>query len=388
MKILLYHWLAYSNLFLGNNLKQMGHEVYVWHDDEFKEQSTESQEKLCEELKKGYDLVFSYNFFRIVAQACHEREIPYFSWTQDSPLLSLYDINAYYDTNYFFCFDYEQVESLRNRGIKNAFYCPLATDVIALGSAADGCRDLEKRKYQSAVSFVGSLYTERNMLSRLVGFPEYIKGYLDGIVEAQLHLPAIRFSQANIPLDIMEIMHKTLKFSGEDRNKMGYDKLIDNLIDRQVTAIERQRLVEILSDRRDFKLYTTSDTAQYPKVNNCGKVDYYTEMPKVFRCSDININVTLRSIRSGIPLRILDVFASGGFLLTNAQPELELYFKDRESIATFQNLEEMNEKIDYYLLHEEERRKIIENGYRIVANQFDFKVRLPQMFKMAGIQLK
>ena len=101
----------------------MGHEVYVWHDDEFKEQSTESQEKLCEELKKGYDLVFSYNFFRIVAQACHEREIPYFSWTQDSPLLSLYDINAYYDTNYFFCFDYEQLEGMKKRGNKKKGQC-------------------------------------------------------------------------------------------------------------------------------------------------------------------------------------------------------------------------------------------------------------------------
>jgi len=161
--------------------------------------------------------------------------------------------------------------------------------------------------------------------------------------------------------------------------------LIDNLIDRQVTAIERHRLIEGLSNRADFNLYTTSDTTQYPKVNNCGKVDYYTEMPKVFRYSDININITLRSIRSGIPLRVLDVIASGGFLVTNLQPELELFFKDGESIITFQNFEEMNDKIDYYLLHEEERRKIIENGYRIVEKQFDFAVRLPQIFEMAGI---
>jgi len=385
MKILLYHWLAYSNLFLENNLKQMGHEVFVWHDEAFKEQSAEAQEKLCEELKKGYDLVFSYNFFRIAAHACHEKGIPYFAWTQDSPLLSLYDTNAYYDTNYFFCFDYEQVESLKSRGIKNAFYCPLATDVNALRNTADSCTDEEKLKYRSAISFVGSLYTEKNMFSQLAGFPEYIKGYLDGIVETQLRLPTLRFSQAKVPLDVMDIIHKILSFSDEDRNKMKYEELIDNLIDRQVTAIERHRLIEGLSNRADFNLYTTSDTTQYPKVNNCGKVDYYTEMPKVFRYSDININITLRSIRSGIPLRVLDVIASGGFLVTNLQPELELFFKDGESIITFQNFEEMNDKIDYYLLHEEERRKIIENGYRIVEKQFDFAVRLPQIFEMAGI---
>lgn len=385
MKILLYHWLAYSNLFLEKNLKQMGHEVCVWHDEAFKEQSSKSQEKLSEELKKGYDLVFSYNFFRIVAHACHEKGIPYFAWTQDSPLLSLYDTDAYYDTNYFFCFDYEQVEGLKNRGIKNAFYCPLATDVSALGSVADYATDKEIMKYKAEIGFVGSLYSEKNMFTQLEGLPDYLKGYLDGMIEAQLRLPSLRFSQVQLSMDVMELLKKILHFSEKERSKLKYEELIENLMDRQVTMIERDRMIGMLSEKGDFKLYTTSDTTQYPKVNNCGKVDYYTEMPKVFRYSDVNVNVTLRSIRSGIPLRILDVIASGGFLLTNAQPELELYFKDGESIATFQNLEEMNEKIDYYLLHEEERRKILEKGYRIVANQFDFKIRLPQMFDMAGI---
>ena len=144
-------------------------------------------------------------------------------------------------------------------------------------------------------------------------------------------------------------------------------------------------MLELLAENPEFKLYTNSDTSAYPRVNNCGSVDYYTEMPKVFRRSDININVTLRSIRSGIPLRILDVIAAGGFLLTNVQPELELFFKEGESIATFQNLEEMEEKIDYYLSHDSERKKIIENAYKIVESQFDYKIRLPQIFEMAGM---
>ena len=71
--------------------------------------------------------------------------------------------------------------------------------------------------------------------------------------------------------------------------------------------------------------------------------------------------------------------------MTNAQPELALFFKEGESIVTFQNLEEMEEKIDYYLSHESERRMIIENAYKIVESQFDYKVRLPQIFEMAGL---
>ena len=301
-------------------------------------------------------------------------------------MLSLYDETCYFDTNFFFCFDYEQLEGMKKRGVKNAFYCPLATDVSWLTKTADCCTAEDIIRYSADISFVGSLYTERNMLSTLEGFPEFLKGYFKGIVEAQLALPSIRFSRASIPLNVMKMLHDVLNFTGMEESKVKYEELIDNLIDRQVTVIERERLIECLSHKRDFKLYTASDTSKFPLVNNCGTVDYYSQMPKVFRHSSINMNVTLRSIRTGIPLRILDVIGAGGFLLTNNQLELELYFKDGESIVTFQNLDEMNEKIDYYLLHDEERRKIIENGYRIVAKQFDIGTRLRQMFEMAGVK--
>ena len=223
------------------------------------------------------------------------------------------------------------------------------------------------------------------MWSDLAEMPDFLKGYFDGIVETQMRLPSLRFSQAHIPLDVMGRIRQILDFQGMEKSSICYEELIDNLIDRQVTVIERRRMIELLAEKPEFKLYTNSDTSAYPKVNNCGGVDYYTEMPKVFSLSDININITLRSIRSGIPLRVLDVMASGGFLLTNAQPELELFFKEGESMATFHSLEEMEEKMDFYLSHDSERKRIIENAYKIVESQFDYKVRLPQIFEMAGL---
>lgn len=382
---MLYHWKAYSNRFLLQQLQKLGHEVREWSDDAIIEDSDEALQKLDKELKEGYDVVFSYNYFKVVAIACHENSIPYFSWAQDSPMLSLYDYSTYLSTNYFFCFDYEQYEGMKKRGISNAFYCPLAVDTEGLYGVARACSSKEIYQYSAETSFVGSLYSERNMLSHLDGLPEYIKGYFDGLVETQLRLPALRFSQTQIPADVMQMIRQILNFTQTDESKLSYEELIENLIDRQVTVLERRRMIDLLSEKTDFKLYTNSDTSTYPKVNNCGTVDYYTEMPKVFRQSKINLNMTLRSIRSGIPLRILDVIASGGFLLTNAQPELFWFFEEGESIATFQNLEEMEDKIVYYLRHENEREKIIQSGRRIVESKFDFNSRLPEMFKMAGL---
>ncbi len=384
MKILLYHWKAYSTRFLQEHLKRLGFEVGNWFDNGVIEETAEAMQKLEEELKKGYDAVISYNYFRTIAIACHGRGTPYFAWTQDAPLLALFDNSTYYDTNFFFCFDYEQYEGMKKRGIKKAFYCPLATDVETMDKVVGTCGKKDYSKYYAKSSFVGSLYSERDMLSRLEGLPDYIKGYFDGIIETQLLLPDVRFSQTQVPVDVMQMIRSILVFTQTEESKVCYEELIDNLIDRQVTVLERRRMIDLLSKKVDFKLYTTSDTSRYPDVNNMGPVDYYTEMPKVFFCSDVNMNVTLRSIRSGIPLRILDVIASNGFLLTNAQPELFWFFEEGESIATFRSLEEMSDKLDYYLRHDEERKKIIQKGRRIIEKQFDFSGRLPEMFKMAG----
>ena len=103
-------------------------------------------------------------------------------------------------------------------------------------------------------------------------------------------------------------------------------------------------------------------------------------MPLVFTGSRINLNITLRSIHSGIPLRVLDIMACGGFVLTNWQPEIEEYFADGEEIVMFRSLEECMSKIDYYLTHEEERKQIARNGQKKVREAFSYQIGLAKLF--------
>lgn len=69
-------------------------------------------------------------------------------------------------------------------------------------------------------------------------------------------------------------------------------------------------------------------------------------MPKVFKCSKVNLNISLKTIRTGIPLRILDILASGGFVISNFQEELAEYFRLGEEIITYGDIEEL-----YYLVN-------------------------------------
>ena len=383
MKILVYQWKAYSTRYLIMNLRRMQIRVTEWADQGIQEEEETAIIKLEHELGKNYDAVMSYNYFKGIALACHDMKVKYISWTQDSPMLSLYDETACLDTNYFFCFDSEQLQRLLKRGIGNAYYCPLAVDTMALWNVAIGHREPMER-YISQISFVGSLYSERNMLSELP-IAEYLKGYFEGIVKTQLLLPAVRFSQMQIAPTVDKMVQESIVFEGLDKYQINSVELIDNLIDRQVTVEERRKMLQIFPEEIDFKLYTNSDTSKWPLIKNMGTVDYYTEMPIVFKNSLVNLNVSLRSIRKGIPLRILDVMSSGGFLLTNTQEGLFLFFEEGKDIVTFSCLEEMKDKALYYLKHDTERMQITEKGLNKTRKYFDFSVLLPQILQVAGL---
>ena len=80
----------------------------------------------------------------------------------------------------------------------------------------------------------------------------------------------------------------------------------------KISSAERISIMRSLGSRYPVCLYTGSGTTGLP-VKNCGRVKTHTQMPLVFANSKINLNITSRSIRTGLPLRIFDVLACGGF---------------------------------------------------------------------------
>ena len=117
-------------------------------------------------------------------------------------------------------------------------------------------------------------------------------------------------------------------------------------------------------------------------MDDRGSVDYWTQMPKVFYGSRINLNFTIPNIKSGIPLRVWDVLGAGGFLMTNYQPELELYFELGKDLVIFENKRELVQKAAYYLEHEQERQKIAENGYKKVKRFHSYEQRIKEMMEL------
>ena len=83
-----------------------------------------------------------------------------------------------------------------------------------------------------------------------------------------------------------------------------------------------------------------------------------------------------------IPLRALDLRGAGGVLLSNYQPELAEQFEDGKELALYASLEELLDKTQYYLSHEEERREIAYQGFRKVQTLFSYETRVKQMLEI------
>ena len=102
-------------------------------------------------------------------------------------------------------------------------------------------------------------------------------------------------------------------------------------------------------------------------------------MPAIFYHSKINLNISLKTIRSGIPLRVADIMGCCGFVLSNYQEELLEHFIPGEECAVYENLEDLYQKAAYYLRHEEERKRVAAAGFEKVKRNFTFEERLSKM---------
>ncbi|MBQ9436895.1 MAG: glycosyltransferase family 1 protein, partial [Lachnospiraceae bacterium] len=153
---------------------------------------------------------------------------------------------------------------------------------------------------------------------------------------------------------------------------------------------ERKKTLQLLADfneaqpkKPSFALYTPDASFAYPGIANKGTVDYGQSMAEVFFRSKINLNITLRSIHSGIPLRCFDIIASGGFLLSNYQSDFPDCFTPGQDFVAYDDLKQLPELAEYYLSHEREREEIAENGLETLRQHHTYQHRVQEMLAVS-----
>lgn len=322
--------------------------------------------KLKERLKEcDYDFVFSFNFFPVAAKVCNDYHIKYVAWIYDSPFLLLYSRYTMLDTNYIYFFDRSLYRDFKRQGLKNAFYLPLAAPVASYDKIV--ITNEKKERYGAEISFVGSTYREerQDFFQYIKEVNEYTAGYLQAIMKMQGELYGNFILEELLTDNIIRELQRVCPIRrGEDEWETNAWIYANYFLARKLTGDQRREQLELLGKKHDVKLYAPEQTQDIPNVICCGSVDYVSEMPVVFKNSKINLNMTLRSIHTGIPLRAMDIMGCGGFLLTNYQEDFLEYFEPGIDYVFYSSQRELAELTDYYLDHEEERQEIAQNGYR------------------------
>lgn len=382
MRILVYKWKAYNYADICEAFSVLGYEcITIEQDLDHYDADPAFEAKLAELiLKERCDMVFTVNYFALVTTVCMKLKIPYVIWTCDNPLISMYNQKAFCPCNYFFTFDQTNYLEFKGMGLEQIWYLPLAVNAKRIRYLLENCDDLFA--YENDIAFVGSLY-ERNSYDRLrPELPEYLKGYFDAAIWAQQCVNGGNILEEMLTVPVLEELQRYFKLEKSEDSFSDLGLIFSTtVLGFKAAAEQRRRAVLELSKKYAVTIYSNSDTKDLFLARYGGSLDYWSEMPKAFAASKINLNFTIPNIKSGLPLRIWDVLGSGGFLMTNFQAEIPYYLKNKEDLVCFESIEELTELCGYYLTHEEERRRIAENGQRKVAAHHTYEQRIEKMME-------
>lgn len=349
--------------------------------------NADSDDFYCTHLRRfltedTYDAVFSVNLIPVIADVCHEMSIPYLAWCYDACWAFTREDILFFPTTFIFHFDRRSCEDYRQCGYPNVFHMPLAANCHRLDRLS--ASPAQQQEYHSDVCFLGNMYekylTETPWFSSLLASSD-LENLLRYIDEQTL-----RYTRHTLWDDITPEYIADLNTRALQRGAIKRIPLIATC-SSMIAGRQRDLVLHHIAERFPLTLYTNSITNPVPKAAYKWRAGYYSQMPFVFRHATVNLNLTIPPIQTGLSLRVLDILGAGGFLLSNRQEELSDFFHIGKELDTYDTLEELTDKLSFYLAHPDTARKIAENGHTAVKERFSFEGQLAKIFQYAGLSL-
>lgn len=406
MGILFFKWSAFMEKGIEKAINELNIEYDVFYYDINNWDNDEDLEySLLNYILNNnrYDSVLSVNFSPIISDVCNKLKIKYISWVYDCPINIRRTETLKNECNIIYFFDRIQANNYLAEGVRGARHMPLAVDtsvflnmsvnndnefndlennssLILRDNTQNKLESLKDSAYMCDVALVGKLY--KSDYSYIYQYQdEYTRGYLDAIVSSQGKIYGGYIIDECINNTIISKINENFsKVSNGTYSVLKSE--VTYALATEVTRRERYMVLSLLQSRYNVNLYSNDSDEHLNKVNNKGYVDYYTQMPKAFYNAKVNLNMSLKAIQSGIPLRVLDVLGCGGFLITNYQHEIAEYFEAGRELVIYEDIPDLVSKVQYYLTHEDERLRIAKNGYEKVNRDFTFKDKIEKMLKL------
>ncbi len=330
--------------------------------------------------------VFSIDYFPFISIVCERVGIPYAALSVDCPVAEIYSDTIRNSCNRIFLFDRVQYDSVKDENPAGIRYMPL-------GAEADRLSELPyPDAYEYPVSFIGSLYNEKDKYALLKENGKLSADacrHMDELVSKQLKVPGLDIVENGLTKEDIEAL-KTAdpSFYSDSATVVDMDRYVavNNYLGNHLTSLDRIAALNLLAQNLPegyVHLFTRSDTSGLDgRVVVHGGVESLKEMPEVIRKSCINLNLTSRTIRNGIPQRVWDIAGCGAFCLTDDVPALGELLEPGKHLDTFPSYDELPSKCLYYLDNPDIREGIAICGYEEVSARHTVLLRALEIVKL------
>jgi len=302
------------------------------------------------------------------------------SWFIDNPFYFKSHLNNMKSLNNFFCFSWDTfyVPLLKKHNILNVFYLPQATNPERFQNSEKTTKEEEKH-FKQKITFAGNLdlYVLDNLLSQILNSISLADNIVYLLIEECSKQVLQEYDKATF-----EIIEDYLKKNNLEQELNQYTFSLAKIIEYKLSIFFRVELARSLEampfaiwgEERDWKKVTT-------KTPLLGRVSYFKNMPKVYKGSEINLNISRIQQRYGTNQRVFDVPASKSFLISDYKQELENLFEIGKEIVVFYDIQDLKTKLIYYS-DEKKRLPIIQKGFTKVISSHTYRHRMQEVLKI------
>lgn len=279
-------------------------------------------------------------------------------WYLDDPRFFM--DRAFLPNEYVFSFDETYIPYIQANQPAAAGFWPLGADMVRKGVVRD--------EYACDVSFVGGVIDQSSKRAQLG--PE-MQAYVDRLVTRKLAERENTFDE----LTELEPFApgKQIRLTPQ----------VSHYLYWEANNRYRLQVMEALS-RFDLRIYGNEDWQTLldgsPLLNHFhGPIDPVRELPDVFVSSRVNINIHSIQCRGSLNQRDFNAPMAGGFLLSDWVPAASRYFQPDQEAIFWSDLDDLCDKVEYWIIHPEERAAVVEQGRRRVVSQHTYEHRVRQI---------
>jgi spore maturation protein CgeB len=290
-----------------------------------------------------------------------ELKLPFASWYVDSPTYILYDSGVNCSPwCALFCWERSYLRPVEEMGFHSPTFLPLATDPDIFSPGGNSTNG----RYAASLAFVGdSMETAQREWDKKIS--KSVRKELASISAVKMQIDRKKEILENFP---SLAGHALCKRSGLD---------IEAALIWKATQGYRVRLARSLMP---LGLVVYGDAGWRRLMDRNGvlrpQVDYFRELPYVYRGTAVNINCTSFQMRTAVNQRVFDVPGCGGFLLGDWQEDMERFFEVGKEAICFRSVEEAASLAAHYLGNEAERKRIAEAARKRVLAEHTYEKRM------------